>query len=256
MMSYKSVVAATLLAGLSSASHPSYRGFSTSEFKSMYNETGIVPEVVANIDPAVSFYFSYKEKDGDEALQMPGDILTLYKAQQYPFEWVVEGLDNVTDATADTRYLIYIADVDAPNANNPVDRNFRYYLGGNFTANGTSSVLDGASLLTNSSAPFTEFMGPDLEIGTGAHRFLSALYVQPERWNTEDFSTVMESNRSRWNLSEWRTQLELGPAIGATVWIINTTDATVLNSAISTSYSPYTMVASVAVALFGAFALL
>lgn len=101
-------VATALLAGLSSASHPTPMSHNVSEFKMVYEMTGIVPEVVASIDPAVSFYMGYMEQDGDMAMLMPGDTISLFEAQQEPFEFLVEGISNVTNATDETRYLIYI----------------------------------------------------------------------------------------------------------------------------------------------------
>ncbi|KAJ2900592.1 hypothetical protein MKZ38_002388 [Zalerion maritima] len=293
-----------VFAPLVSASHPMIMSFNVSEFKVAYDDIGIVPEVVAGIDPSCSFYFGYEESDGDKALMMPGHTISLFEAQQMPFEFSVEGLTNVTNATSLTRYLIYItkemgwrmrwetkycfqeemmhnlsspdvaaghivqpiltnldnerqADVDAPDRSDPTSRNLRHYFGGNFTVDGTSELLDTAQKLVNSSMPFTEFVNPDPQIGTGVHRFLSAIYIQPDRFSTEGFETTgMDRARTNWNLSEWRTQLGLGPAIGATVWMVNTTDAGTLNAAPGLSVSPWRITSGLSAALLGAFALL
>ena len=50
---------------------------STADFKSRFEESGIVPEVIAAIDPAVSFYASYRTADNQDALLVPGSTLTV-----------------------------------------------------------------------------------------------------------------------------------------------------------------------------------
>lgn len=50
---------------------------STADFKSRFVESGIVPEVIAALDPAVSFYASYKSGDNQDALLVPGSTLTV-----------------------------------------------------------------------------------------------------------------------------------------------------------------------------------
>ena len=50
---------------------------STADFKSRFEQSGIVPEVIAALDPAVSFYASYKTSTGQDALLVPGSTLTV-----------------------------------------------------------------------------------------------------------------------------------------------------------------------------------
>ena len=50
---------------------------STAEFKSRFEQSGIVPEIIAALDPAVSFYASYKTSTGGDALLVPGSTLTV-----------------------------------------------------------------------------------------------------------------------------------------------------------------------------------
>lgn len=79
---------------------------STLEFKNRFMESGIVPEVIAAIDPSVSFYVGYRSGDHDELL-VPGSNLTVSEASR-PFEFSVENLNNATNVTAQTRFLIYL----------------------------------------------------------------------------------------------------------------------------------------------------
>ena len=49
------------------------RSVSTAEFKAMFRESGIVPEILpATLDPQVSFYASYSRADGQQAQIIPG----------------------------------------------------------------------------------------------------------------------------------------------------------------------------------------
>lgn len=205
---------------------------STLDFKNRFVDSGIVPNVIAALDPSVSFYAGYRAAaDGHSELLVPGSSLTLSEAS-LPIEFSVENLQNATAVTQQTRFLIYLLDCDAPARNNPTQGNLRHYLAGNYTVavNGSgivsSEILRGAQRLTvapNRFFPFTPFTAPNPQPNTGVHRFIYALYTQPSRFDTAGFESVgMEAATQNWNLSRWRTQLGLGPAIGATFFTIDT----------------------------------
>jgi len=80
---------------------------STLDFKNRFQQSGIVPEVIAALDPSVSFYAGFRAADGHSELLVPGVSLTLAEASQ-PIEFSVENLQNATNITAQTRYLIYL----------------------------------------------------------------------------------------------------------------------------------------------------
>ncbi|KAB5513099.1 phosphatidylethanolamine-binding protein [Coniochaeta sp. 2T2.1] len=200
------------------------KSLTTAEFKDAFRSSGIVPEILpAALDPSVSFYAAYSSGDGKAAQIIPGSKLKVQEAT-FPVEFSVENLQNATNITSSTRYLIYMLDADAPSRSDPSARNFRHYLGGNFTLTGTnSSVLSTAQLLSNRSQPFNDFVQPNPGPNTGEHRYILALYVQPPRYNTAGFESAgMSDARMNWNLTQWRTQLGLGPAIGATYFTIET----------------------------------
>lgn len=89
---------------------------STLDFKNRFVESGIVPEVIAALDPAVSFYASYRAEDGHDELLVPGSSLSISEARM-PFEFSVENLNNATNVTAQTRFLIYLVSVLEPDEN-------------------------------------------------------------------------------------------------------------------------------------------
>ncbi|KAK0702239.1 phosphatidylethanolamine-binding protein [Lasiosphaeris hirsuta] len=200
---------------------------STLDFKNAFVQSGIVPEVIAALDPAVSFYASYRAADGHDELLIPGSSLTVAEAAAQPLEFSVENLNNATNITSQTRYLIYLLDADAPARSNPTARNLRHYLAGNYSlANVNSTLLATAQRLavpTGRFFPFTQFTQANPMPNSGIHRFIYALYTQPARFNNAGFDSVgMEAETANWNLSRWRTQLGLGPAIGATFFTIDT----------------------------------
>ncbi|KAK3387974.1 phosphatidylethanolamine-binding protein [Podospora didyma] len=200
---------------------------STLEFKNRFRASGIVPEILpAALDPSVSFYASYVRTGHGNELILPGASLTVSEAD-LPFEFSVENLNNGTNVTANSRFLIYLLDADAPSRNNPTARNLRHYLAGNYTASGTTSqVLSTAQRLTIPTGqfrPFTSFIKPAPTANTGVHRYIFALYTQPARYNNAGFESAgQEASIENWNLTQWRTQLGLGPAIGATYFTIDT----------------------------------
>ncbi|KAK3323874.1 phosphatidylethanolamine-binding protein [Cercophora scortea] len=202
----------------------------TLTFKNAFISSGIVPEVIAALDPSVSFYATYSTSTGHEELLLPGTSLTTSEASS-PLDFLVEGLTNATNITASTRYLIYLLDADAPARDNPSARNLRHYLAGNYTVmpGVNSSVLPSAQRLvvqTGSFAPFTPFTAPNPAPSSGVHRFIYALYKQPANFSAAGFETAgMEPETGNWNLSRWRGQLGLGPAIGATFFTIDTAAA-------------------------------
>jgi len=224
-------LAALALAAVASADDNA-RSVGTLEFKNLFVESGIVPNVIAALDPSVSFYAGYRSAaDGHSELLVPGASLTVSEAS-LPIEFSVENLGNATGVTQQTRYLIYLLDTDAPSRDNPTSRNLRHYLAGNYTLATNSSgivasdILPTASRLTvaaNRFFPFTQFTPPNPQPNTGVHRFIYALYTQPSRFDTVGFESVgMDPATQNWNLSQWRTQLGLGPAIGATFFTIDT----------------------------------
>jgi len=81
---------------------------STLDFKNLFQQSGIVPDVIAALDPAVSFYAGFRSAaDGHSELLTPGVSLTVTEAS-LPIEFSVENLGNATNVTAQSRFLIYL----------------------------------------------------------------------------------------------------------------------------------------------------
>ncbi|KAL9948252.1 hypothetical protein D7B24_002304 [Verticillium nonalfalfae] len=197
---------------------------SVQDFGTAFTTGGIVPDVLAAFNPTVAFYASYNTVDGHgAALIAPGTELSTAEAVA-PQEFSVEGIANAANVTDSTRFIIVMVGPDAPSRANPTNRSIRHYLAGNFTVGtAVSSVLSTASTLVNSSAPFTSYGPPAPPAGTGVHRYIYLLYVQPEALNGAGFDSVglVADDRQMFDLVQFRTQAGLGPAIGGTYFTID-----------------------------------
>ena len=257
MVSSSSIFAAACLLGSALANHP--QSVALAAFKNLYNSSGLIPDGVLprTLDPSVQFYAKYTNQDGREKLLTPG-VNMIAREATMPGEFAVENIANATDlqgrnVSATTRYCIYLMDADAPDRNNPASRNLRLFLGGNYTLTNQPGVLGTSFRFNTSSPPCTPFQQPAPRSGSGIHRYVYALYVQPERFNSVGFEVAMSEQRENWNLSEWRTQLGLGPAIGATFFTINTDPNFVTAAAPGLSAKTSAFAAVMAFAALGAF---
>lgn len=184
-------------------------------------EAGIVPDVMGSFDPMVSFYAGYKASDGDKALLMPGTKLKM-KETKFPFEFSVENIMKARNVTRNSRFVLYMVRVsrpglgsltstntadqigpDSPTRESPTERNMRHYLAGNFTLEQTKSeVLASAMIMKNSTPAFNDYMAPEPKAGSGMHRYVYLLYVQPEKLNKMGFDAmgVDKMNRKNFNV--------------------------------------------------------
>ncbi|KAJ5001256.1 Lipase 1 [Colletotrichum sp. SAR 10_66] len=199
------------------------RSMSTSEFHQAFMESGIVPEVMGSFDPMVSFYAGYMASDGDKALMMPGSKLKM-KEVKMPFEFSVENISMAQNVTRNSRFIVLMIGPDSPSRENPSERNIKHYLAGNFTVEQTkSAVLNSSMIMKNSSAAFTEYMPPEPKSGSGMHRYIYLLYVQPEKMNRMGFDMVgMDmKDRKNFNLTSFRKMVGLKRPIGGTFFTLN-----------------------------------
>ncbi|KAK1674118.1 phosphatidylethanolamine-binding protein [Colletotrichum godetiae] len=199
------------------------RSMSTTEFRQAFMEAGIVPDVMGSFDPMVSFYAGYKASDGDKALLMPGTKLKM-KETKFPFEFSVENIMKARNVTRNSRFVLYMIGPDSPTRESPTERNMRHYLAGNFTLEQTKSeVLASAMIMKNSTPAFNDYMAPEPKAGSGMHRYVYLLYVQPEKLNKMGFDAmgVDKMNRKNFNISQFRKQAGLGRPIGGTYFMLN-----------------------------------
>ncbi|KAF2677200.1 PEBP-like protein [Lentithecium fluviatile CBS 122367] len=214
---------------------------SISDFEADFVTAQIVPEVLTAFNPSVAFYAAYESADGDEAVLMP--------EAGAPIEFSVENISNGTNVTDASKFIIYMIGPDVPSRSTPTSRNVRHYLAGNFTVSSSnSSVLTSATKLENSTVATNEYVAPTPQSGTGVHRYVYLLYAQPSKFDSIGLENVglNVSDRMNFNLSIFRTQAGLGPAIGGTYITMDadsgnatsiSTDSTKSGGASSTSVS-------------------
>ncbi|EFQ36587.1 hypothetical protein CGRA01v4_08469 [Colletotrichum graminicola] len=202
---------------------PSPRSMSTKEFRRAFLDAGIIPDVMGSFNPAVSFYAGYKSSDGNKTLMMPGSMLQLMETK-LPFEFSVENIMNAQNVTRNTRYILCMIGPDSPTREEPTERNVRYYLAGNFTVEQTKSeILSSALIMHNSTPAFNDYMVPDPKSGSGMHRYVYLLYVQPEKMNKMGFEAmgVDMKERKKFSISQLRKQAGLDRPIGGTFFTVD-----------------------------------
>ncbi|KAK1446462.1 hypothetical protein CCUS01_12427 [Colletotrichum cuscutae] len=221
----KSIISITALLATAALAHNDMppRSMSTTEFRQAFMQAGIVPDVMGSFDPMVSFYAGYKASDGDKALLMPGTKLKM-KETKFPFEFSVENIMKAGNVTRNSRFVLYMIGPDSPTRESPTERNMRHYLAGNFTLEQTKSeVLSSAMIMKNSTPALNDYMAPEPKAGSGMHRYVYLLYVQPEKLNKMGFDAmgVDKMNRKNFNISQFRKQAGLGRPIGGTYFMLN-----------------------------------
>ncbi|KAK2000490.1 PEBP-like protein [Colletotrichum falcatum] len=202
---------------------PPQKGMSTKEFRRAFLDAGIVPDVMGSFNPTVSFYAGYQAGDGNRTLLTPGSKLKLPEAK-LPFEFSVENIMNAQNVSRNSRYVLCMIGPDSPTRDEPTERSMRHYLAGNFTVEQTKSeVLSSAIILRNSTPAFNEYMAPNPKSGTGVHRYVYLLYVQPEKMNKMGFDGmgVNMTERGKFSVSQFRKQAGLGRPIGGTVFMVD-----------------------------------
>ncbi|KAK2034913.1 PEBP-like protein [Colletotrichum zoysiae] len=202
---------------------PPPRSMSTREFRRAFLDAGIVPDVMGSFNPTVSFYTGYKTGDGNKTLMMPGAKLQPMETK-FPFEFSVENIMNAQNVTRNTRYILCMIGPDSPTRDGPTERNMRHYLAGNLTVEQTKSeILSSALVMRNSSPAFNDYMAPDPKSGSGVHRYVYLLYVQPEKLNKMGFDAmgVDMKERKKFSVSQFRKQAGLSRPIGGTVFTVD-----------------------------------
>ena len=103
-----------------------------------------------------------------------------------------------------TKYIVLMIDPDSPSRDDVVVPQVLHYLKTDFSV---SEFTD----LASSVNPSLKYVGPDASVGTGPHRYIFLLYVQPAGFAVKGVPS--ESNRGGFNVSDWRQTNGLKPAV-------------------------------------------
>ena len=103
-----------------------------------------------------------------------------------------------------TKYVILMIDPDSPSRDDVVVPQVLHYLKTDFSV---SEFTD----LASSVNPSLSYVGPSASVGTGPHRYIFLLYVQPDGFAVKGVPS--ESNRAGFNVSDWRVTNGLKAAV-------------------------------------------
>ncbi|RPB03998.1 PEBP-like protein [Choiromyces venosus 120613-1] len=150
--------------------------------------------VLAQIPDAFSAGFDIKAIElkatfGTKDLK-DGDTLTPADAAVLP-NFALGGSSGISPKT---KYIILMVDPDSPSRGDVAVPQVLHYLKTDFTV----------SEFTNLASPVTpalKYVGPDASVGTGPHRYIFLLYVQPEGFAVKGVPS--ETNRGGFNVSNW-----------------------------------------------------
>ncbi|KAG0644433.1 phosphatidylethanolamine-binding protein [Tuber brumale] len=120
-----------------------------------------------------------------------GDVLTPTDAATLP-KFALGGSSGISPKT---KYCILMIDPDSPSRDDAVAPQVLHYLKTDFTVSEFTN-------LASQSNPSLKYVGPDASTGTGEHRYIFLLYVQPEGFSVQGVPS--ESNRGGFNVSSWR----------------------------------------------------
>ncbi|KAK1966768.1 PEBP-like protein [Colletotrichum sublineola] len=202
---------------------PPPKSVSTREFRRAFLDAGLIPDVMGSFNPTVSFYAGYQTRDGNKTLLSPGSKLNVMETK-FPFEFSVENIMNAQNATRNTRYILSMIGPDSPTREEPTERSVLHYLAANLTVEQTNSqILSSALIMRNSTPAFADYMTPDPKSGSGMHRYVYLLYVQPEKLNKMGFDAMGMDMNKRKNLSllQFRKQCGLSRPIGGTFFMVD-----------------------------------
>ncbi|PUU83616.1 phosphatidylethanolamine-binding protein [Tuber borchii] len=160
--------------------------------------------VLAQIPDAFTSGFDPKSielevKFGSKALTN-GDTLTPADAAALP----TFALGGSSGISPKTKYVILMIDPDSPSRDDVVVPQVLHYLKTDFSV---SEFTD----LASSSNPTLSYVGPSASVGTGPHRYIFLLYVQPDGFTVKGVPS--ESNRAGFNVSDWRVTNGLKAAV-------------------------------------------
>ncbi|CAZ86181.1 unnamed protein product [Tuber melanosporum] len=129
-----------------------------------------------------------------------GDVLTPADAAALP-KFALGGSSGISPKT---KYCILMIDPDSPNRDDAVAPQVLHYLKTDFT------VFELTNLASQSN-PTLKYVGPDASTGSGPHRYIFLLYVQPDGFSVQ--GVPGESNRGGFNVSSWREVNNLKRAV-------------------------------------------
>ncbi|KAF8599416.1 PEBP-like protein [Ceratobasidium sp. AG-I] len=222
MVQLVSLVALCSLTAVSALTTSRGAGYPTlAQVKQKFYTEGIVPDVLSSFNPTSLFYLTYTGNlsDGTSAkVVLPGTSFARNDTLVVP-QFSVEGATNRS-------YVVVIVDPDAPSRANPTVSQIRHLLAANFTVSDVrSNFVPRSLLLQNSTAAINNYIPPTPPAGSGAHRYVALLYVQPPKF---DISSLNVSSISGFNISAFTSSSGLGEPVAGTFLTVEVKNATAI----------------------------
>ncbi|CUS12395.1 unnamed protein product [Tuber aestivum] len=160
--------------------------------------------VLAQIPDAFSAGFDPKSTElkvtfGTNDLK-DGDTLTPSEAATLP-KFALGGSSGISPKT---KYIVLMIDPDSPSRDDAVAPQVLHYLKTDFAVSEFTN-------LASTAPPSLKYVGPDASSGTGPHRYIFLLYLQPDDFPAKGIPD--ESNRAGFNVSSWREVNNLKRAV-------------------------------------------
>ncbi|KAG6829671.1 hypothetical protein H0H92_003915 [Tricholoma furcatifolium] len=176
-----------------------------------FKQSEIVPELLTSFNPSALLTVNFPGV-GDIT---PGQALTEQQSASAPTVTVTAANSSVS---LDGNYTIMMVDADVVGSDLSNGENHHWLVNGVKISDGT---------LSNASAtPIVSYAGPGPAAGSGPHRYVILLYVQPDNF-TAPADLSKPTGVSMFNLSEYVQDSGLGPLLAANYMTVEDGTATV-----------------------------
>ncbi|KAJ7178933.1 phosphatidylethanolamine-binding protein [Mycena filopes] len=202
------VYALPFLAGSTLASAVS--STSLTNISTAFSKAGIVPGVIPVFQPSAILDVVFATVN----VTLASNLTIQQTADEPKFILTSDNSTAVND-----EYLVALFDPDAPTPQNTSLAQFRHFLGGGYTWNVSNGSNTG--VLTNTTAPLTDYFGPGPPAGSDPHRYLVLAFVQPKGFDTAALSIVNSSTpRTNFNVTAFSDALGLGAPFAGTFFFV------------------------------------
>ncbi|KAF8969487.1 phosphatidylethanolamine-binding protein [Flammula alnicola] len=225
-----SIFFVSLLLGCASAQTAALSNVTTA-----FPSAKIVPDVIDSFTPNSLVNVTFTDSTtGQKADVIPGALLTMEQTAAEPALFF-EGVGS--SASTSGTFVVVIVDPDALTPQNPNEREFLHFTGGNFTVDSSTGAL------SNSTPALIEFFPPTPPAGSDPHRYVVLVFTQPADFSSTAPSLVNDSTpRPSFDLPNFLQATDLGTVLAGNYFLVgpssnSSASPTAASSAISPSAS-------------------
>lgn len=196
-------------------------GLEIEAIEAHFTQSGIVPSLLPIFDPSALMSLAYTGA-GDIS---PGQALTQDQVSPTPSLTLTPANSSVQ---LGGNYTLIMADA-GPVGTDESQGQTRHWLVNGVTLNGTAPL----NIATKTGTAITKYAGPAPAQGSGAHRYVILLYIQPENFTAPDGLNTPDVGVSVFNLQDYVSTSGLGPVVAATYFTVENGAPSVTPSATS-----------------------